>query len=108
MTSGRRRRTVTTVETHEVWVIRRMGAAEIHPPCAECADQTTLLTPEEAARLSGLSLRAVFRRVEAGNCHFVETADGLLLVCPALLHEANAQGAHLPCLISEFPKEYES
>jgi hypothetical protein len=83
MTYRRKRRTVTTVETREVWVVRRMAPVAAYVPCADCADQTTLLAPEEAARLSGLSLRAVFRRVEAGHCHFLEAEDGRLLVCPA-------------------------
>jgi hypothetical protein len=108
MASGRRRRTVTTVETREVWIVRRMGAAEIHPPCAECVGESSLLNAEEAARLSGLSLRDVFRTVEAGGCHFVEAPDGRLFVCPASLREAAIHGAQPPGLIAEIPKEYES
>ncbi len=49
--------------------------------CAECGGRVPVVTPEEAARASGESLREVFRRIEAAEVHFVETPDGALLVC---------------------------
>ncbi len=51
-----------------------------------------MLTPEEAARLTGLSQRAICRGVEAGAVHFLETADGCLFVCPASLCGAAGLG----------------
>ena len=78
------KRTETIIETHEVWVVRKPAG----PPaawCLECAGHPPLLTPEEAAALSGLSLRAIFRLIEAGGVHFLETAGDSLLVCPASL-----------------------
>lgn len=44
-----------------------------------------MLTPEEAAVLSGMSVRALFRQVEAGTLHSAETREGLLLICPRAL-----------------------
>jgi len=40
-----------------------------------------MCTPEEAAVLTHVSTRTIYRRVEAGRVHFTETAEGLLLVC---------------------------
>ncbi len=92
------KRTETIIETHEVWVVRRPAG----PPtawCRDCAGHPAMLTPEEAAGLSGLSLRAIFRLIEAGRVHFLETAGDRLLVCPASLAPLSAEAARL--LISE-------
>ena len=40
-----------------------------------------MLTPEQAAAVAGVTVRAVNRRVEDGSVHFLETADGRLLLC---------------------------
>jgi hypothetical protein len=44
-----------------------------------------MLSSDEAARLLGVSERAIFRRVEARQVHFVETDDGRLYVCGSSL-----------------------
>ena len=49
--------------------------------CEECEAEMPLYTPEEAAPLVGLSVRALNRLVEHGAIHFKETPEGLLLVC---------------------------
>jgi len=85
------KRTETIIETHEVWVVRRR-AGQPTVWCAECAGRPAMLTTEEAARLSGLSQRAICRAVEAGAVHFLETADGCLFVCPASLCDAAGRG----------------
>ncbi len=74
------RKTQTTVETHEVMTLRSsMAATELH--CNECGRVVRMLLPEEAAALSGASLRAVFRRIEKGELHFAESAGGQVYVC---------------------------
>ena len=40
-----------------------------------------MFPPEEFARLSGIAPRVVYRRIENGDFHFVETETGALLVC---------------------------
>jgi hypothetical protein len=40
-----------------------------------------MLTPNEAAALASIDVRAIFRGVEAGQIHFVERESGELLVC---------------------------
>jgi hypothetical protein len=37
--------------------------------------------PEAAAARAGLRVREIYRLVEAGSVHFLESADGTVLVC---------------------------
>lgn len=82
-----KRRTEINVETCQVLVIRRPGRA-VAAWCNECGEQTRMLTLDEAIALSGASSREIHRRVEAGEIHFTETAEGFLLIClPSLLKD---------------------
>ncbi|MDQ3684726.1 MAG: hypothetical protein M3430_03885 [Acidobacteriota bacterium] len=86
-----RRRTRTTTEKHEVWVVRRaQEVAEERSPdsCTDCGGPARMLAPEEAAALSGLNTRAVYALVVAGRAHFNERPDGKLFVCLASLSAA--------------------
>ena len=74
------KRSETTIETHEVWVIRKPRPARFSF-CSECAAEAQMLTPEEAAGLARLSLRSIYRWVEDGRLHFTETPDGKLFIC---------------------------
>ena len=40
--------------------------------CHECPDGPTMLTPDDAALLTGVSTRLIYRWVEAGRIHFYE------------------------------------
>jgi len=40
-----------------------------------------MVTPEEAACFSGVSVREIYRRVEGGRVHFIETSEGQLYIC---------------------------
>ena len=52
-----------------------------------------MLTPDEAAALARTTAREIYRRVEAGELHSAETADGRLLVCMSrLLGETPGEG----------------
>src|SRR5262245_42490604 len=71
----------TAVEIHQLYVVRQQknAAPEV---CHECpAAVASLVTPEEAALVTGRSTRVIYRWVEAGIIHFQETASGSLLVC---------------------------
>jgi len=75
-----KKRTEITVETHRLLVMRKpMRAARAW--CVRCCEQVEMVTPERAALLAGVSLRAICRQVEVDDVHFVETANGLLLIC---------------------------
>jgi hypothetical protein len=40
-----------------------------------------MFTPDQAALIANVSSRTIYRRVEAGEMHYTETAEGFLLVC---------------------------
>ena len=80
----RTRVTTTTVEKHEVVVIRSSRRLK-RVFCPQCLEPVALITVDEAVKISGSSSRAVYRLIEEGEIHFVETADGGALICPAEL-----------------------
>ena len=51
--------------------------------CAFCGAETMVIPPERAAAVFNLSAREIYRRVENGAGHFIETDNGLTLVCSA-------------------------
>ena len=69
-----------TVETERLLVISKQGRA-VEGWCACCGESVELIRPEEAAALSSLSLRALRRQMERGALHYVETPDGVSLIC---------------------------
>jgi predicted site-specific integrase-resolvase len=40
-----------------------------------------MMTPEDAATIAGTCVRTVFRLIEAGTIHYVETPAGTVHVC---------------------------
>jgi hypothetical protein len=74
-----------TIETREIWVIRRQKKAA-HGWCVVCGVEVELVTADEASRLTGASVRAIFRQIELSQLHFVESPEGGILIClPSLL-----------------------
>jgi hypothetical protein len=59
--------------------------------CEACA--CGMLTLEEAVVVAGVSSRLIYQRVEDGLLHFIETPEGLLLIC---LHS----------MLRQFPKAH--
>ncbi|MFN2578360.1 MAG: hypothetical protein ABR607_11785 [Pyrinomonadaceae bacterium] len=82
--SRKKRHTVTTIESHEVWIIKRPAPTTAKILCEICAGGSTMLTPQRAATEAGVSERTVFRWIDDGAIHFAETADGMF-VCLAPL-----------------------
>jgi hypothetical protein len=76
----RRRRTETTIETYEVVAIRT-SREPAHGWCPECGELATMVDPEAAARLGGMSTRLIYGQIEAGRLHYEENKEGLLLIC---------------------------
>ena len=77
---SRHSKTKITVETERVMVIRkRRGETEIW--CHVCPDESLMVAAEQAAAFSNLSRREIYRLAEAGQLHFTETADGVVLIC---------------------------
>ena len=75
-----RKRTVTTIEMHQIVIVRRPRGAAL-AWCPACLEVVEMVAPEEAAALMHKSVRSIYARIETGSVHFVETADGLLLLC---------------------------
>jgi hypothetical protein len=75
-----RERTTITAETYQRTTVRLRRTGTI-AWCGQCASATCMLTPGEAAALMRTTVRAIFRRVEAGELHFLEIDSGELLVC---------------------------
>lgn len=79
-----RKRTVTTIETHEIVIVRRPAGA-VPAWCPACGKGVEMVPPEEAVVLAGLSLPDIRRRLSDGDIHSVETAGGGLICLPSLL-----------------------
>jgi hypothetical protein len=58
--------------------------------CEQCTREVVMLSPEAAAALFETTARVIFRLIEAGELHFLETVGGGLLVCRNSLESASA------------------
>jgi hypothetical protein len=68
------------VETEET-VFLRARPQPVEGYCHGCCRQASMITPEQAACIAGVSTRAIYAQVESGRLHFAEVPDGPLLVC---------------------------
>ena len=69
----------------------RVGLCEI---CA--ANESIMLAPEEIAGVLKIGMRNIYRRIEAGNIHFIETDEKRVLVClKSLTDEINRENPAL-------------
>lgn len=77
----RKNRRIVSIEVDRVLTVRRHA-----PPapawCAQCPARVGMVSPEEAAALIYTSTRTIYRWVEVGQLHFIETPEGRLLICP--------------------------
>ena len=93
----KRRRTKKTteieVETQEV-ILTTQGTRPKTAWCAACARESAMESPEGVARLTGVSVRAVYRWMDAGSVHFTEMPGGRLLVCLGSVFQIEPQGRH--------------
>ena len=46
---------------------------------------SVFLPPERATSLFNITIREIYRRIERGSVHFLDTASGTTLVCAASL-----------------------
>jgi hypothetical protein len=75
-----KKRTEISIEIDEVIVVSASGKDIKRVECPICNGEA-MVTPEEAAALMGVTVRSVYARVEGEGVHFLETADGSLLLC---------------------------
>ncbi len=76
----RKEKTVITVETFQRTVIYSRRKAKI-AWCKQCAAETVMFAPNEAAAIANISEAAVFRLAEADEIHSTETESGSLMIC---------------------------
>jgi hypothetical protein len=76
----KRRTTITTTESDEVLIIRKLGTDHFLM-CPICEASQRMLPLTEAAFHLKVPQRMIFQWIEAGLIHFSETADGGLFVC---------------------------
>ena len=86
MNRGKRIRTECSVEIDDVFVVQRLGRS-VEGWCPGCGGIAILVTPEDAAMLTGMETRAIYRMVEAFEIHWGDTLGDLLLVCLGSLLE---------------------
>lgn len=80
MRATTKRRIEINIDRQRLVVLKRRGGA-VAEWCGDCGEQVAMLTPDQAAVIANVSSRTIYRRVEAGEMHYTETAEGLLLVC---------------------------
>ena len=76
-----RKRTEITIETDRILVLSRRKVSVVSW-CLECRQRIKMFPVEEAATIARVSPRTIYRWIEAHEIHFLERADGLLLICP--------------------------
>lgn len=81
------KKTEVTIETREIWTIRRAQPAR-QGWCFSCSALVELVTPEEASLITSTGLRQIFRQIEQAQIHFLETpAGGVMLCLPSLFQK---------------------
>jgi hypothetical protein len=72
-------RTEITLEMDRWIVVSRPGKKRW---CSNCAVYVEMLSTDDAALFARVPSRTIFRWIEAGALHSIETREGLLLICP--------------------------
>jgi hypothetical protein len=76
----KKKTTIITFESHERTTIHR-AAESLIAWCDQCGAEVLMVTPNQAANIAGTDARVIFRRLESGQIHFIEGANGALLIC---------------------------
>ena len=75
------RKTEKAVEIHEFYVVRSTSGA-LPALCDECSvGDAFMVPPEQAALVTYIQLRVIYRWIESSLVHFKEAPNGALLVC---------------------------
>ena len=78
------KKTEILIETHERTLVRWLEK-EVRAFCEDCQTEALFILPERAAIETGASVREIFRCVESGAVHFIETENRLTLICQVSL-----------------------
>ena len=82
---------MTTIEIAERVVVSAVRSDIPQSACPVCA--RAMITPEAAAALAQVTVRSIYARIEAASVHFLETPNGLLLLCANSLEESSQSDA---------------
>ena len=89
------RRTEKTVEIHEFYVVRS-ASGSLPVLCLECSTgDAIMIAPEQAAAMSQVPVRTIYRWIETGVIHYKEGPNSALLVCLKSLPVTTIPGS--PC-----------
>jgi len=87
-----KRRTEISIETDTLLVLGRSGEHALNRSherhlrpsiwCFSCGDHVRPLTTDEAALQAHVTSLTIFHWVESDRLHYIESSDGLLLICP--------------------------
>ena len=101
-----KKRTVTTIETHQVVIVRRPEGTTLGQ-CPACLKEVEMVSLEEASVLAGVNLLEICRRVSEDDVHLTVTENRGLVCLESLLNMLsvkdtvlNADGADLPLLLT--------
>jgi len=104
-----KKRTVTTIETHQIVIVRRPEGT-ILSRCPSCLKEVEMVSLEEATVLAGVNLLEICRRVSEDDVHLTVTENGGLVCLDSLLKKVsvgdpglNANGPDLPLLLTAEP-----
>lgn len=86
------KRTEITIETRRVMVIGRRQIL-IRAWCEGCLAEVEMITPNEAARLAGVSTRTIYRWIEEERLHFVEEHGAPPIICAESLNTTQRKAA---------------
>jgi hypothetical protein len=83
-----KKRTVTTIETHQIVIVRRPRGATL-ARCPACLKEVELVSLEEASLLAGVSLLDICRHVTHDDVHLAVTENGGLVCLDSLLKKSS-------------------
>lgn len=78
------KRTNILVKTKRRFVVGSVENDEL-VQCPQCVEP--MISAHASANLFGVSSREIYRLVEAGAIHFVETENNQMFVCPTLIRQ---------------------
>ena len=79
------------VEIHEYYVIKSVSGS-LPALCTECeTNDAVMISPEQAAILKQVPVRAIYRQVELGAIHYKEASDGAITICTRSLGAKGSQ-----------------
>lgn len=75
-----RRKVEIEVQHNRSWLVQN-GRRTVFADCIVCGSGSRMLTVAEAEQVEEYSGREIYRLIEAGRLHFIETPAGQVYVC---------------------------